>query len=121
MNNYIHKNQHTQNNIQNDIQGDIITSLPYNSTNIQPTLNELKILDTLFKEHRRDLSLIFNEFKHLFIIALIFVILNTPYTDYLIKKLFPITNNSIYLYLLIKTLLFLILYWTYKNFLLYRK
>lgn len=118
MNNYIQNQQ--QNFNQNEIQGDIITSLPL-ATNTQPTLNELKILDTLFKEHSRDLSLIFNEFKDLFIIGLIFVILNTPQTDNLIKKIFPISNNSIYIFLLIKTLIFLILYWTYKNFLLYRK
>lgn len=103
-----------ENTVQQTQNADPISTLPTNQT--QPSYNELKIVDTLFKEHRGSMNKIVEEGKESVIVGILFVIFSLVPVDELIKRLLPITQNSSYILILFKVLLVIVFYWVIKNF-----
>jgi hypothetical protein len=99
--------------------GDLITHLP--SDQIQPSLNEIKIVDTLFKNHTNDMNSIVKESKDCLIIGFLFIILSLPLVDTYLYNFFPSVQNSIYISLVIKAVCFMVTYWLIKHFYLSKK
>jgi hypothetical protein len=97
-----------------DENADNISDLPTNR--IQPSHNEIKIVDTLFKKHSSTLGNITKEFKDSIVLGILFLILSLPQVDNLFKKYISITNNSIYMLILIKTIFFIVALWIIKNY-----
>lgn len=98
---------------------DIISQLPADNTN--PTHNELKIVDTLFKHHGGEMNSIFNEAKDTILIGIIFIALSLPTIDNIIRKLLPVTEKSEYFLIFAKSIVFMLLYWVVKHFYLSRQ
>ena len=99
--------------------GDPIAQLPVDKT--PPNMNEIHIIDTLFKKHRRTIDVIFEEAKDALIVGLLIITFCLPQVDTIISKILPMTQKSMYFLLLSKGLLAAILYWFIKHFYLSRK
>jgi len=102
-----------------DRYSDDIEKLPIDN-NYVPTQNENDIIDSLFGVEKSVMNNIVNETKDLIIIAILFIVLSLKDVDDLIKKFIPVTQNSVYILLLIKTLSFVVIFWIIKNFYLSR-
>lgn len=99
--------------------GDPIDMLPTDSS--VPSHGELKILDTLFKSKVSTTTKFIREAKDLVIIAGLFVIFSLPVIDETIKKFVTVTENSPYILLLTKAILFTITFFVIKNIYLVKK
>jgi hypothetical protein len=93
---------------------DLLTQLPVDK--IQPSHEEIQIVDVLFKNHTSTMNLIFNEAKESLIVAILFILFSIPQIDDIIKKFLPITENSIYFLIVIKAAILMILFWLIKYF-----
>ncbi len=98
---------------------DILEQLPVDK--IDPTTEEMHIMNTLFTQHKKEVNVIFNELKDCLIVAILFIILSIPQIDDIIKKFIPITRTSFYILLLIKVAVLIIIYWFLKHFYLAKK
>jgi hypothetical protein len=98
---------------------DQIASLPTNQN--QPSYDELKIVDTLFKQHGNTMNKIVDESKEAVFIVILFIVFSNTQVDDLIKRFIPITQSSIYLLVSVKAIIIIIVFWTFKNFWLSRK
>jgi hypothetical protein len=97
---------------------DIISQLPSDKT--QPSHNELKIINSLFKNNNLMTSL-FIEVKDSFLVGILVVLFSLSQVDYFIKSFLPITEKSPYILILIKAISAMILFWLIKYFYLSRK
>lgn len=93
--------------------GDIIENLPTDSS--IPSHSEIKIVDTLFKEHQSTFRKVLNHSKDLLLVALLFVIFSLPVLDALIGKVWPLAGNSTYVMVGFKTLFFVLFYFILMN------
>jgi hypothetical protein len=101
-----------------DQNADPISSLPTNKS--VPSYNEIKLIDTLFKNEPIALGNIVKEFKDSVMMCLAFIIMSLPQIDDAIKKFIPATVNP-YILLISKGIIFGILFWLIKNFGLIKK
>jgi hypothetical protein len=93
--------------------GDNIAQLPTDV--IEPTPQELQLLNTLFGETKKNRN--FNlEIKNLFVLFILFILLSSPQFNQLLEKFINITSKSIYINILLKAIIFIILYWLFANF-----
>ena len=99
--------------------GDSINNLPFDQT--IPTHNEIKLVNSLFKEQKSIFFKILDKSKDLLVLALFFIIFSLPQIDSIIKKFISITNNSLYILISIKALLFVFTYFIINNLYLAKK
>ena len=93
--------------------GDAINELPTDDGPVSE--DDLKLADTLFgKKNTKFLDKLAGEFKDLFLAGILFIVLSIPMTDNLITKI-PIAAKSHIILLIIKALLFILLFWVIKN------
>ena len=100
-------------------EGDELKQLPVDKT--IPTHNEIIIMDSLFKQKKCIFDKILEKSKDLIVLVIFFIIFSLPQTDLLIKKFISVTNNSLYILIGVKALLFSISYFILKNIHLVRK
>jgi hypothetical protein len=96
---------------------DDIESLPLDK-NYTPSKTESDIVDMLFGKNKSES--IVKELKDLFLIAILFFVFSLKNVDDLILKVLPITQNSVYYLIGVKTIAFTVLFWLVKNFYLSR-
>jgi hypothetical protein len=99
--------------------GDPISQLPVDKN--PPNINEIHIIDTLFKKHRKTMDVILEEAKDAIIVGLLIIGFCLPQVDNIINKILPISQKSLYFLLAIKGILASIIYWFIKHFYLSRK
>jgi hypothetical protein len=95
------------------IMGDIIEQLP--SDHSPPSHDEIRILDSLFKEQQGIVNKLLSEFKNIIIMGILFVIFSLPTLDDLIIKFINIASTSKYILVSIKALLFMVSYFVLQN------
>lgn len=93
--------------------GDVIKNLPTDQT--VPSHNEIQIMNTLFKEQHTTVNKILSGSKDMLLAGSLFILYNIPQVEELIRKLIPVTTTSPYIFLLVKTLLFVLTYFFLKN------
>lgn len=98
---------------QQPIMGDIIEQLPSDQT--IPSHNEIRIVDTLFKEQKSIIDTILMNTKDLIVLGILFIIFSLPQVDALIEQFFNSTSTSPYILIGVKTLLFIISYFILQN------
>lgn len=98
---------------------DYIEQLPMDET--IPTQHEVKVLDRFFNQKAPLLKRIFQEVKDAIVIGLIFILFNLPFVDNMIKSVVKSSENSIYIFMGIKTLLFIVVFYLVKNLWIVRK
>jgi hypothetical protein len=99
--------------MQYDKNADIIANLPTNK--IDPSHNELQIIDKIFDQQIKDNNLLYKEVKELIIIFILFYILSQPYIINLINVWNPIKTQSSYLTICLQALAMVTLYWLLNN------
>ena len=116
----IQYNKNTQpSEMQMSVGGDPIAQLPVDKT--PPSQNEIHIIDSLFKKHRKTMDVIFEEAKSAIIVGLLVIMFCLPNIDTIIQKFLPITQKSLYFLLFFKGLIASVMYWLIKHFYLSRK
>jgi hypothetical protein len=102
------------------IQGaDMISQLP--SDQSQPSHNEIRIVETLFKENKDTISTIATEGKDAIFIGALFVIFNLPIVTSLVLRFVPSAETSMYVMVGVKAIALMLTYWVVKHFYLSRK
>ena len=99
--------------------GDPIANLPSDAE--EPTPQELQVRQTLFRDAPKTASTLFSEFAGVLIVGALFAILSLPIVDSLIARFVPSVGNSPVLRILVKTFIFIIIYYFIKNMYLVRK
>tara|TARA_Y100001970_G_C13476676_1_gene482318 strand:+ start:190 stop:504 length:315 start_codon:yes stop_codon:yes gene_type:complete len=80
-----------------------------------PDVNELYLVNTLFSNNNNS-AMLFNGFKDTIAVGFLFILLNMPFINSLIKKIFKFTAGSHILFILIKSIILMILYFVIINF-----
>lgn len=101
------------NGMQNFNNGDLIDTLPQDDINV--SIEEQKIADVLFKKQQTAFNKILNKTSDVILAGFIFVLFLLPQVDIILMKIFPSTSTSIYILGMIKTLMFMLLFFTLKN------
>lgn len=94
---------------------DDIRKLPTDKTEL--TNSEILIIDSLFPpivESKK--SNLKETVKTIALLAFLFIICNLPFIDTIINKIYPVSNNSFIITLVIKTILFVFLYFFITHF-----
>ena len=99
--------------------GDLVTQLPIDET--IPTHDELRVVDSLFKQKKGMVDRILENTKDVLIVGILFAIFSIPTIDNIVKKFCKSAETSVYILILIKTLLFMFVFFLLKNFYLVRK
>jgi len=95
------------------IKGDIIQNLPIDQT--IPSTNEIKIVDTLFKEKKKFIDKFLSNTKDLLILCILFILFSLTQIDTVLQKFIPITRTSQYILVVIKSLMFVSVYFLINN------
>ena len=88
--------------------GDHLASLPVDKST--PSHEEGVLMDNLFKAPPTLLDSVVGESKHLLALSAVFAGLSLPQIDAFIQTIIPSTQNSPYVLVAVKTLLFLAVY-----------
>jgi hypothetical protein len=103
----------------NNISGDIIDNLPTDQS--APSHNEIQLVDTLFQKQKTMLELIMTESKDVIVVGFLFLLFLLPQSDEIIKKFIHSANNSEYILMISKVLIFMLAYFILKNMYLVRR
>tara|TARA_B100001540_G_C15473977_1_gene491477 strand:- start:229 stop:543 length:315 start_codon:yes stop_codon:yes gene_type:complete len=85
-----------------------------------PDVNELYLVNTLFTNNN-DSAQLFNGLQDTVLSGFLFLLLTMPFINNLIKNVFKFTKNSFVLFILLKSFIFMILYFIIVNFALIKK
>ena len=93
--------------------GDNIMNLP--TDKMSPSANEVNMMNTFFQENKGTFHNLCYEFKDILVIGLIYFLVGLPFVDGLIKSMITSAENSSFILLGIKTLLFMLVYFIVTN------
>ena len=99
---------------------DSIDSLPIDK-NGQISQSENNIVNMLFGKDQSTVQKVLDGTKDVLVIGIFFAILSSPIADSTIQKIFPASSTSPYILILIKSLIFMLLYFLFKNMYLVKK
>jgi len=99
--------------------GDPIAQLPVDQA--PPTSNEIQIVNTLFKKHRGDMDVVFEEAKDSILVAVLVIVFSLPQIGAFIKRFLPMAEKSPYILVLVKGFAAMAIFWLVKHFYLSRK
>jgi hypothetical protein len=102
-----------------DMSSDDILQLP--SDKLPPTHLEIQMVDTLFKKQKSMIDRIFLSAKNIILMGILFIVLNIPQIDGLIFKIFPSSEKSQYILILLKACIFMASFYLIENIYLTRK
>lgn len=97
---------------------DSIETLPTDKNAVSHS--ELQIVDSLFQQ-KPAFDAILSGTKEVLLAGFLFVLLSLPQADELIKKVFKSSTTSPYILLIIKAIVFMVLFFVIKNMYLVRK
>jgi hypothetical protein len=93
--------------------GDLIDVLPKDENAL--SVDEQKIADTLFKKQQTTLARVLNKTSDVILAGFLFALFLIPQVDSLIIHIFPSAGTSVYFLGTFKTILFMLLFFTFKN------
>ena len=103
---------------QNQLMGDSLKNLP--SDKVMPSHTEINIIDTLFKHKKSTLERMMGGVKNILILGLLFILFSLPQLDTLLQTWIKITATSPYILIVVKAILFMVVYFCIENFYLVR-
>jgi hypothetical protein len=98
---------------------DRIDSLPVDQS--PPSHAEISVVNTLFKQNKGLLDTVLLDAKDVVFMGILFAVISLPVTGGFIERFFPSTVESPYMMILVRVVLFMILYYILKNIYLVRK
>jgi hypothetical protein len=99
--------------------GDYIKNLPVDTS--VSTVNEMKIINTLFTAQKGNMLKIVSGTKDIILAGVLFFLISLPFVDNLLGKSVNFVKNSNIIMLLVKTILFMVLFFVLQNYFLARK
>lgn len=99
--------------------GDLIDQLP--TDKLDPSPNEIQLANNLFKVQKNFVSKMAGELKGIVIMLVLFIVISLEHVDKLFYKFLPMTEKSPYILLLLKGLVFVIVYYFIRNMYLIRR
>jgi hypothetical protein len=96
-----------------DVPADSIDALPTDQT--PPSHSEIQIIDTLFKQKQGTVQKLLSGTQDVLIVGFLFVLFSLPQVDVFIMKAVPSTTTSPYILVFVKTLIFMSLFFIFKN------
>lgn len=93
---------------------DYIYDLPVDKHKQQNEV-EIELLRTLFKKNQPFFTVVLKKSYESFLVALLFLLFTIPYTENIIKSIFPVTENLAVLLIVIKFICVMIAYWILKQ------
>lgn len=93
---------------------DIIDTLPVDERNVSH--GDIEIMNTLFHEKPTMFKKLIKEMNSIALLAILFILFSSSYIDTFINKIITVTNNSHYILITIKALIFAFLYYFIINF-----
>lgn len=96
------------------IESDIIEQLPVD--NQIPTHDEINLINTIFKKEKTNIQKILEEFKSVFIIGILYILLSFTAIDNFIKNYIPFSHNYPLIIVIIKAIIFTVLVWVINNY-----
>ena len=103
----------------NNLSGEFLNNLPSDQT--EPSVHEITIIDTLFKEKQTTLNKFLFQTQDILIMGILFVLISLPQIDSFVGKLVPIASKSVYTMIGIKAIVFMTIFFVIKNLYLVRK
>ena len=98
---------------------DVIDELP---TDLSiPSHSEINMVNTLFKQNRGKMQIIFDELKSSILIGVLFILFSMPQVDDFVKKIVPSSEKSIYILLGNKAIAVIAVFYFLNNMYLVRK
>jgi len=101
-----------------NLEGDRIDALPTDQT--APTHNEVKMVETLFKEKHSHVQKLLSGAKEFVVLFILFVLFCLPQVDSIIKKFISMAESP-YILAVIKGVIFVVVYFVIKNLYLVRR
>jgi len=83
--------------------------------------NDMQIVNVLFGKDKGTVEKFLDGTKDVLVIGIFFAIFSTSQTDFLILRFFPSASTSPYILIFIKTILFMLVYFVFKNMYLVKK
>jgi hypothetical protein len=102
-----------------DTPADPINMLPTDKS--EPSHSEIQIIETLFKQRKNTFQKLLLGTQDVLLVGFLFLLFSLPQLEEIIVKLFPTTSTSTYIMLVVKTLVFMCMYFVCKNIYLVRK
>lgn len=99
--------------------GDFIKTLPTDTT--VSTANELNIINTLFEQQKKQVTKIFSGVKDIVIAGVLFFVLSLPFVNNLLGNCLNFIHTSPLLATIVKSIVFMVLFFFAQNFILSRK
>ena len=96
---------------------DYIEQLPTDES--EPNIDELYIVNTMFSNND-DTAKVFDIFRETIVVGFLFILLNMPFINSIIKNTLKFTNNSFTMFVFIKALICMVLFFVINNFALCR-
>jgi hypothetical protein len=93
---------------------DYIDTLPVDR-NIRQSEVEMELIRTLFKKNKSAFETAVKETYEPGLVGLLFLVFSIPYSDNIIKSIFPVTTNLEIVFLAVKTILVMVCYWLLKH------
>jgi len=97
---------------------DSIHDLP--TDKVEPSQNELRIVNSIFKKNKKMVNTLVGEFQDPIIIGILFILFSLEQVNGIVFKFVPSAQNSPYILIVIKALVFMVVYWVIKHFYLSR-
>lgn len=96
------------------MQGDAIHQLP--TDKITPSEIEMKVVQTFFDNSKSAFSKVISESKSVLLTGLLFFLLSFPPITGLLRKYLPFSGSSDTIFLVVRTILFIIIIYILSNF-----
>lgn len=98
--------------------GDNIDNLPTDKNT--PSHNEVKMVETLFKEQQSTVNKVLSGAKEFVFLFLLFCVLSLPQVNMFLAKILPVASSQ-YICILVKGVIFTVVYFLIKNIYLVKK
>ena len=96
---------------------DYIEQLPTDES--EPNVDELYLVNTMFSNND-DTARVFDNFKETIVVGFLFILLNMPFINNIIKSSLRFTENSFTIFVFVKAIICMILFFVINNFALCR-
>lgn len=99
--------------------GDYIKNLPTDAT--VATVNEMNVINSLFQQQKKTLKTVFIGIKDIIIAGVIFFVMTLPFVNGLLGGCINFVNTSPLVMSIIKTVIFMVLFFFVQNIMLVKK
>jgi hypothetical protein len=99
--------------------GDYLKNLPVDSS--ISTVNEQAVINTLFTTQKKNITKLFGGLKDVILVGVLFAVFSLPFVNNCVNNIFKFTTNSTFYTIVLKTILFMLIFFILQNYFLAKK